>query len=116
MHAQIFCPTDGCALFWDIYMYLREIAAFHYYSTLHVDKRSDNVKVHITKTLIDARDGGSINLQEQSIWRTVKTFGKGYGFVGVVHLSPASEARYVVVSRNDTINLKEVQVYQNACE
>ena len=112
---QIFCSTHVSANLWDRPMYLYEITSFYYYSTLNVDERSENVKVHIAKTLIHASDGSSINLQDQSTWRTMKTFGEGYGFVGVVHLSPSSEARYVVVSRNDDINLKEVQVYQNTC-
>ena len=115
LRCEVLLNLHACANFL-LNSWIREITAFHYYSTLHVDKSSDDVRIHIAKTHFDARDGGSIYLQNQSIWSTVKTFDEGYGFVGVLHLSTASEARYVVVSRYDVINLKEVHVYQNACE
>lgn len=46
-------------------------------------------------------------------WKQVYTLSS-YVYVGIAHLSPPRQARYLAVRRDGFINLKEVEVYQRA--
>ena len=60
--------------------------------------------IDINETNLDFGDGD---------WRRVDTL-PSYESVGVSHLSPPRQARYVAVVRIGVINLKEVKVYRRA--
>ena len=79
------------------------------------DRRSKGVSIRIRSLDITPIHDRSIDLVDESKWKEVKKV-EAYGEVGIARLSQPHLARYVVVSRNGLINLKEVQIYQRTSE
>ena len=79
------------------------------------DDRSKGVSIRIRSQDITTIHDRSIDLVDESKWKEVKMF-EVYGDVGIARPSQPQLARYVAVSRNGLINLKEVQIYQKTCE
>lgn len=48
---------------------------------------------------------------DDGIWQEVDKL-TSFGYVGISHLSPPQQARYVAIKRIGLINLKEVGIYQ----
>ena len=85
-------------------------------------KRSERIEVFIgfDGHGIESKDGAALDLTNTDQWELVKTFDDGYGFVGIIQLNNPKLGRYVAVARapakDDSINLKEVQIYHRPRE
>lgn len=92
-----------------------------YVSLLITDQRSIGVKIYVgVNEAISPESEDTMKFDNNQLWREIKHFEKGFGYVGIAHLDSPEKARYVaavrIAGKDNSINLKEVQIYHRPSE